>query len=96
MEFIQTEKGYFLTTEYTTGNKAWCAKIKGLHPKWKYDREFINQTHKGVKVTKLEEKDIIEEVIYSHSGKSKTSNYYQVYKGGLVSISEEEIQMMFQ
>lgn len=39
-----------LVTEFTTGNKAYVAKILGSHPKWKLDREFLNSTRKGTKL----------------------------------------------
>ena len=85
----------FLETEYTTGNKAWCAKITGTHPKWKFEREFINKTRKGLEITEVNEGDIIEEVIFSHSGKNRSTEFFLIENGEMKKISEKEVQYHF-
>lgn len=84
-----------LETNYTTGNKAWAARIKGLDSKWKFSREFLNRTRKGLQMTLIEEGDIIEEVIFSHSGKNRYNYYYQVRNGELVKMSERDVILHF-
>lgn len=85
----------YLETNYTTGNKAWAAKITGTHPKWNFEREFINKTRAGLKVTEVQEGDIIEEVVFSHSGKNRSKEYFLVEGGELKKITEKEVIYKF-
>ena len=85
-----------LESNFPTGNKAWVARIIGIHPKWKFDREFLNSTRKGVVVSVLQPNDIIELVRYSHSGKNSSRGYYEVQvDGNLLDISEADVQKKF-
>lgn len=84
-----------LETNYTTGNKAWAARITGLDPKWKFQREFLNGTRKGLQITPVAEGDIIEEVIYSHSGKNRDNYYYRIENGEMVKVSERDVILHF-
>lgn len=95
MNLESNEKGLFLTTSYPTGNKAWCAKITGLDVKFKFSREFINGTRKGEKTVKAEEGEIFEEVVFSHSGKSRNTAYYKIVNGEFSHISEKEVVVQF-
>jgi hypothetical protein len=95
MKIIKKEEKLFLKTEYTTGNKAWAAKIVGSDPKWKFRREFLNKQRGGIQISPIQEGDIIEEVVYSHSGKNRSENYFLVKNGGLEEITEKEVIMSF-
>lgn len=89
---ITTQNGtLFLETEYRTGNRAWCARITGTDPKWKFQREFFNRTRQGVRIHEVIEGDIIEEVTYSHSGKNRSADYYIIQGGNLVKTSERDV-----
>jgi len=91
----------YLETEYRTGNRAWCARIIGVgvvkrpyfwvFSKWKFNREFFNRTRQGVRIHEVNEGDIIEEVVYSHSGKNRSADYYTVQGGNLVKTSERDV-----
>ncbi len=85
----------FLESNYTTGNKAYCAFITGLDQKYKYKRVFINSTRKGYKIVEVKDGDIIEESVSSHSGKNTTRYYYKVVNGQLTHITEREIHILF-
>ena len=95
MQVITTEKGMFLETEHTTGNKAWTAKLVGTDPKFKFNREVLNSTRKGLKLDLIQEGDIIENVEFSHSGKSRNNYYYKVQDGKLISITEKDAILHF-
>mgnify|MGYP001230761521 CR=1 FL=1 len=95
MKLLKTEKGLFLETEYRTGNKAWCALITGTDPKWKYSREFLNGTRKGLKLTAVEDGDIIEEVVFSHSGKNRSTEFQIIKDGELSPISAKDVILHF-
>lgn len=95
MKIIKKEEKLFLETEYTTGNKAWAAKIIGLNTKWKFDRDFLNKQREGLQISPVQEGDIIEEVIYSHSGKNRSENYFIVRNGSLEKTTEKEVIMSF-
>lgn len=91
MNIVKQKGMLFLETNYTTGNKAWCARITGLDTKYKFVREFFNKTRQGFRTHEINEGDIIEEVVYSHSGKNRSQKFYIVSDGALVETSERHV-----
>jgi antitoxin component YwqK of YwqJK toxin-antitoxin module len=94
-KIIEKDGKIYLESQYSTGNKAWLAKITGSDPKWKFKREFLNKQRNGLQITPLQEGDILEEVIFSHSGKGRSSDYYVVKDGHLSIITEKEVILYF-
>lgn len=95
MKLIQKDGKTYLETNYPTGNKAWCAIITGDDPKWKLARRFLNGTRKGISIDLVNDGDIIEEVVFSHSGKNKSECYYTVNGLSLDSIKKSEVLLKF-
>jgi antitoxin component YwqK of YwqJK toxin-antitoxin module len=96
MNLIHLNGKLLLETEFKTGNKAWVAKITGLDPKFTFNRIFLNRTRNGLKLTEVHEGEIIEEVIYSHSGKHPRKYFYQIKDGALSPIEERDVILKFQ
>lgn len=94
-KLIQKDEKTFIESEYTTGNKAWLAKLVGPDPKFKFKREFLNKQRGGLQIQQVKEGDIIEEVEFSHSGKNSDRRYYMVKDGELEKITERDAIMSF-
>ena len=91
MKIVKKDDKMFLETQYTTGNKAWCAKITGTHPKWDFERNFLNGTRKGLKLSQVEDGDIIEEAIFSHSGKNSSRSYFVIKNGEPTKTTKRDV-----
>ena len=91
MKLIIKDDRLFIESEYTTGNKQWLAKIIGKHDKFEFEREFLNGTRKGLKISEIQNGALLEEVSYSHSGKSSSRNYFKVIDNKLTDISKKEL-----
>lgn len=85
-----------IESEYTTGNKQWLARITGMHPKFKFEREFLNGTRRGINITRVTDGDILEEVSFSHSGKNRDTIFYIIANAELVKIQERDVILKFQ
>lgn len=84
-----------LESEFTTGNKAWLARIDGLDPRFTFTRTFLNRTRSGLKMDAVEEGQIFEEVVYSHSGKNPRKTFFQIKNGEMVSMGERDVILQF-
>lgn len=92
-----TEKNgkLLLESDFPTGNKAWLARINGLDPKWGFNRTFLNRTRQGLKIDEVEEGQIFEEVIFSHSGKNPRTTFYEIKNREMVAIEKRAVLLMF-
>lgn len=80
-----------------TGQKQWVAVIEDTHDKYNYDRSFVayqkpRTSNRDSGRVEIEEGAVIENVNYSHSGKTRLDHFYQVADGELHSIDESDVE----
>lgn len=78
-------KGDTLIARSSTGNKQWVAKVTGTSEKYLFEREFVayqkpRTSKRASGMVEIKEKDVIEKVSFSHSGKTRSNAFYQVVK----------------
>lgn len=88
--------GNTLSAKANTGNKQWVARIDDTDPTYNYEREFV--AHQKPKTADrdrgtatVEEGAVIERVRYTHSGKNRKDQFYQLVDGEPHEIEEAEV-----
>jgi len=85
-----------LSAKANTGNKQWVAVITDTHPKYNYDRDFVayqkpKTSDRDSGTATVEEGAVIERVRYTHSGKNRKDQFYQLVDGEAHQIDEGEV-----
>lgn len=85
-----------LCAEANTGNKQWVAILTDTHPQYNYDRDFVayqkpKTTNRDSGTATVEDGAVIERVRYTHSGKNRTDQYYQLVGGEAHEIDESDV-----
>jgi len=75
-----------LYAEANTGNKQWVAVLTDTHPKYNYDREFVayqkpKTSNRDSGTATVEDGAVIERVRYTHSGKNRKDQFFQLVDG---------------
>lgn len=85
-----------ISAKANTGNKQWVAVITDTHPKYNYDRDFVayqkpKTSDRDSGTATVEEGAVIERVRYTHSGKNRKDQFYQLVDGEAHQIDEGEV-----
>jgi hypothetical protein len=88
--------GNTLSAKANTGNKQWVAVITDTHPKYNYDRDFVayqkpKTSDRDSGTATVEDGVVIERVRYTHSGKNRKDQFYQLVDGEAYEIDEGEV-----
>lgn len=88
--------GNTISAKANTGNKQWVAVITDTHPKYNYDRDFVayqkpKTSDRDNGTATVEEGAVIERVRYTHSGKNRKDQFYQLVDGEAHEIDEAEV-----
>jgi len=86
-----------LYAKANTGNKQWVAVLTDTHPKYNYDREFVayqkpKTSDRDSGTATVEDGAIIERVRYTHSGKNRKDQFYQLVDGETYQIDEADVE----
>jgi len=90
-------RGDELHASANTGNKQWVAVITDTHPKYNYDRDWAayqkpKTTDRDSGAAPIADGDVIERVRYTHSGKNRTDEFYQLVDGEAHAIDEADVK----
>jgi len=90
-------RGDTIYAEANTGNKQWVAVITDTHPKYNYDREFVayqkpKTSNRDSGTASIEDGAVIERVRYTHSGKNRKDQFYQLVDGEAYQIDEADVE----
>lgn len=90
-------RGNTLYAEANTGNKQWVAVITDTDSKYNYEREFVayqkpRTTNRDSGTATVEEGAVIERIRYTHTGKSRREEFYQLVNGRVYEIVEEDVE----
>lgn len=88
--------GNTISAKANTGNKQWVAVISDTHPKYNYDRDFVayqkpKTSDRDSGTSTVEDGEVIERVRYTHSGKNRNDQFYQLVDGEAHEIDEAEV-----
>jgi hypothetical protein len=88
--------GNTISAKANTGNKQWVAVITDTHPKYNYDRDFVayqkpKTSDRDSGTATVGEGAVIERVRYTHSGKNRKDQFYQLVDGEAYKIDEAEV-----
>lgn len=90
-------RGNKLQAKANTGNKQWVAVITDTHPTYNYDREFVayqkpKTSNRDSGTATVEDGAVIERVRYTHSGKTRKDQFYQLVDGEAHQIDEVDVE----
>jgi hypothetical protein len=85
-----------LYAEANTGNKQWVAVLTDTHPKYNYDRDFAayqkpKTAARDSGTATVEDGAVIERVRYTHSGKNRKDQFFQLVDGEVYRIDEADV-----
>jgi len=86
-----------LYAEANTGNKQWVAVLTDTHPKYNYDRDFVayqkpKTSDRDSGTASVEDGAVIERVRYTHSGKNRKDQFFQLVDGEVYQIDEADVE----
>ncbi|WP_135306345.1 hypothetical protein [Haloarcula amylovorans] len=86
-----------LYAESNTGNKQWVAVITDTDPTYNYEREFVayqkpKTSNRDSGSASVEDGAVIERVRYTHSGKNRKDQFFQLVDGGSYQIDEADVE----
>jgi len=86
-----------LYAEANTGNKQWVAVLTDTDPKYNYDRDFAayqkpKTTDRDSGTATVEDGAVIERVRYTHSGKNRKDQFFQLVDGEVYQIDEVDVE----
>lgn len=86
-----------LYAKANTGNKQWVAVLTDTHPKYNYEREFVayqkpKTSKRDSGTASVEDGAVIERVRYTHSGKNRKDQFFQLVDGEAHQIDEADVE----